>query len=76
MPLPYQEMVCWPFIKLLSNFFLITQEIYDKTLTEFFKNKLGIVQYNAALVITGEIKGTLLDRIYREFGLESLAKRK
>ena len=35
-----------------------------------------MVQYNAALVISGAIKGTLRDRIYRELGLESLAERR
>ena len=35
-----------------------------------------MVQYNAALVITGTFKGTSRDRIYRELGLESLAKRR
>ena len=50
--------------------------IYDKPLTEFFKDKLEMVQYNAAPVITSAIKGTLRDRIYRERGLESLAERR
>ena len=50
--------------------------IYDKPLTESFKDKLEMVQYNAALVITGAIKGTSRDRIYRELGLESLAERR
>ena len=49
---------------------------YDKPLTESFKDKLEIVQYNAALVITGAIKGTSRNRVYRELGLESLAERK
>ena len=35
-----------------------------------------MVQYNAALVITGEIKGTSCDRTYRELGLESLTERR
>ena len=35
-----------------------------------------MVQYNAALVITGAIKGTSRERIYRELGLESLAERR
>ena len=48
--------------------------IYDKPLTESFKDKLEMVQYNAALVITGAIKVTLRDHIYRELGLESLAE--
>ena len=42
--------------------------IYDKPLTKFFKDKLEMVQYNAALVITSTIKGTSHDRIYRELG--------
>ena len=50
--------------------------IYDKPLTESFKDKLEMVQYNAALVITGAFKGTSRDRIYRELGLESLAERR
>ena len=49
--------------------------IYDKPLTESFKDKLEMVQYNAALVITGAFKGTSLDHIYRELGLESYAER-
>ena len=48
----------------------------DKPLTESFKDKLEMVQYNAALVITGAFKGTSRDRIYRELGLESLAERR
>ena len=35
-----------------------------------------MVQYNAALAITGAIKGTLRDHIYRELGLESVAERR
>ena len=50
--------------------------IYDKPLTEPFKDKLEMVQYNAALVITGAIKGTSRDRIYRELSLESLTERR
>ena len=50
--------------------------IYDKPINESFKDKLEMVQYSAALVITGAIKGTSRDRIYRELGLESLAERR
>ena len=35
-----------------------TDIIYDKPLTESFKDKLKMVQYNAAPVITGAFKGT------------------
>ena len=50
--------------------------IYDKPFNESFKRKIEIVQYKAALVITGVIKGTSCDRLYQELGLESLADRK
>ena len=46
--------------------------IYDKTFNESFKRKIEMVQYRAALVITGAIKGTSRDRLYQELGLESL----
>ena len=32
--------------------------IYDKPLNESFKRKIEMVQYNAALIITGAFKGT------------------
>ena len=48
--------------------------IYGKPLTESFKGKLEMVQYNAALAITVAFKVTSRDRINREFGLESLAE--
>ena len=50
--------------------------IYDKPFNESFKRKIEIVQYKAALVITGVIKGTSCDRLYQELGLESLADRR
>ena len=48
--------------------------IYGKALNESFKTKFELVQYNAALIITGAIKGTCRDKIYQELGLESLAE--
>ena len=50
--------------------------IYEKSLKDSFEDELEIFQYNAALVITGAIKGTLRDRINRQLDLESLAERK
>ena len=35
-----------------------------------------MVQYNAALIITGAFKGTSRDKIYQELGFESLADRR
>ena len=50
--------------------------IYDKPFNESFKRKIEMVQYKAALVITGAIKGTSRDRLYLELGLESLVDRR
>ena len=50
--------------------------IYDKTFNESLKRKIEMVQYNAALIITGAFKGTSRDKIYQELGLESLADRR
>ena len=47
--------------------------IYDKPHIDNFVNKMETVQYNAALAITGAIRGTSKERIYRELGIESLA---
>ena len=49
--------------------------IYDKPFNGSFKTKIETIQYRAALVITGAIKGTSRGYLYREIGLESLADR-
>ena len=51
-------------------------KIYDKSFSESFKRKIEMVQYKAALMITGVIKGTSRDRLYQELRLEYLADRK
>ena len=50
--------------------------IYDKPLSESFKDKFEMVQYNAALATTVALKGKSRDRIYKELGVESLAERR
>ena len=50
--------------------------IYDKPDDKSFKYWLEKVQHNAALTITGAIRGTLRERIYNELGLESLPDRR
>ena len=49
--------------------------IEKKNLNEYFKNKLEVVQYNAALIITGVIQDTFRECVYTELGLESLTER-
>ena len=49
--------------------------IYDQPNNGSFCSKIESVQYNAALAITGAIRGTLQTKLYRELGLESLRSR-
>ena len=46
--------------------------IYDQPNNGSFCSKIESVQYNAALTITGTIRGTSQTKLYRELGLESL----
>ena len=41
-----------------------------------FHQRLESLQYNAALAIAGEIRGTSKEKLYNELGLESLQKRR
>ena len=41
-----------------------------------FAKKIESVQYNVALVITGAIQGTSREKLYKEFGLETLKSRR
>ena len=48
--------------------------VSDQPSNDAFSNKLETVQYNAALVIVGAIKGTSCEKLYQELGLEYLQK--
>ena len=50
--------------------------IYDQPKHESFCTKFEHIQYNAALAITGAIKGTSRTKLYKELGLESLRVRR
>lgn len=50
--------------------------IYDNPFNESFNEKIEKIQYNAALVVTGAIKGTSQERLYQKLGLESLRGRR
>ena len=50
--------------------------VYDQSYNETFCSKLESVQYNAALAITGAIRGTSQTKLYVELGLESLKARR
>ena len=49
--------------------------IYDKIFNESWHKKLESAQYNAALAITGAIRGTNTVKFYQELELDSLQKR-
>ena len=50
--------------------------VFDQPTNDSFVKKLESVQYNAALAITGAIKGTSQVKLYKELGLESLKLRR
>ena len=50
--------------------------IYDQHYYNSFHQKLESIQYNAALAITGAIRGSSREKLYQELGLESLKQRR
>ena len=50
--------------------------IYDQPNLSSLANKIESVQYNAALAITGAIRGTSKEKLYQELGFESLKDRR
>ena len=50
--------------------------IYDQPHNDTFCRMIESVQYNAALAITGAIKGTYRERLCQELGLERLSDRR
>ena len=50
--------------------------IYDNPSNDTFWHKIESVQCNAALAITGAIRGTSREKLYQELGLEYLSDRR
>ena len=50
--------------------------IYDEGYNVSFHQKIESIQYNAALAITGAIRGTSKEKLYHELGFESLVSRR
>ena len=46
--------------------------IYDQAYNVSFNQKLDSIQYNAAIAITGVIRGTFKEKLYDQLGLETL----
>ena len=55
----------------IRRFLDYTDIIYDQLNKDVLENKLERIEYNAALAITGAIRGTSRDNIYKELELES-----
>ena len=50
--------------------------IHDQIFNESFYERIESIQYNAAIAITGAIRGTSSKKLYQELGLESLRSRR
>ena len=50
--------------------------IYDRAFNESFHQRLESIQYNAAITITGTIRGTSSEKLLEELGLETLKSRR
>ena len=46
--------------------------IYDQTFNISFQQKMETIRYNAALTITDAMRGSSMERLYEELGLETL----
>ena len=50
--------------------------VYGQSYKSSFREKLESIQYNAALALTGAVRGSSSEKIYQELGLEYLKKRR
>ena len=50
--------------------------IFDKPSNATFSNRIESAQYNAALAITGTIRGTSKEKLYQELGFEIMKERR
>ena len=48
--------------------------VYDRSYKSSFHEKLESIQYNAALAVTGAIRGSSSEKLHQELDLESLQK--
>ena len=50
--------------------------IYDRAYNTSFHQNIESIQYNAALAITGAVRGVCREKLYQELGFESLQQRR
>ena len=53
----------------------MNRTIYDQACNLSFHQKLESIKYNAALALTGKIRGSSREKLYQELRLESLQMR-
>ena len=72
-PRPALITLCKSFIRSYLDYGDI---IYEQAFNSSFHEKLGSIQYNTSLAITGAIRGTSKENLYKELGFESLHARR
>ena len=77
----FQNVLPRKFLLTIYKFFIrphldYSNIIYNQTYNTSFHQRLESLQYNAALAITGVIRGTLKEKLYSELSLESLRNRR
>ena len=72
MPRDFLVTICKSFISLHLDY---ADVIFDKPSNATFSNRIESAQYNAALAITGTIRGTSNEKLYQELGSETMKER-
>ena len=62
-------------IKLLRPHLHYGDIIYDQVYNTSFHQNIKSIQYNAALVITGTVRGTSREKLYQKLSFDSLQQR-
>ena len=65
LPRPTLLTICKAFIRPHLDY---GDTIHDQAYNDSFHQKLESIQYNAALAMTGAIRGTSSEKLYQEFG--------
>ena len=77
---PQAVLLCNSFLTIYKSFIRrlldYADVIYDQPSNASFSKKIESVQYNAALAITGTIKGSSREKLYQELRLEYLYRRR
>ena len=77
----YQQVLPRPFLITIYKAFIrphldYGDVIFDQAFNNSIHQRLESIQYNAALAITGAIRGTSKEKLYQELGFESLQSRR